>query len=397
MPASESLTEGRAVSVSQPKASPAEVEALVRGFDERIDAALQQAPASKAWTRRALERRGASRCPVHLRELSYDIILRHGDVLADLLADHPDDLVFIDPYEWAIGYQPPGTRDPIEPLRALTEEMAWVDEWGTPWAHAAGGVGATPVGHAIRDWSQLDDYLATGLPEARAYGRLDGAWPSLRLHGPSRFCVGNLSGGLFERLHFVRGMEGALEGFYTAPEETARLLDAITEYQVELIRAWGAMSHLDACLLTDDWGTQQALMISPGMWRAVFAERYRRLCDEAHRQGLLVVFHSCGNVFEIIGDLVDAGVDVIDPLQPEALDLAAVAREYGGSVAFCGGISDQRLGTQTPAEVRDEVRRLIDLLGAPFGNAYVLAPANSLMPEIPVENLVALFEACHDQ
>jgi uroporphyrinogen decarboxylase len=275
--------------------------------------------------------------------------------------------------------------------------MAWVDEWGTPWGHAAGGVGATPVGHAIEDWSQLDDYLATRLPEARAYGRLDGAWPPLRLHGPSRFCVGNLSGGLFERLHFVRGMEGALEGFYTAPGETARLLDAITEYQVELIRAWGAMSHLDACLLTDDWGTQQALMISPGMWRAVFAERYRRLCDEAHRQGLLVVFHSCGNVFEIIGDLIDAGVDVIDPLQPEALDLAAVAREFGGSVAFCGGISDQRLGTQTPAEVRDEVRHLIDLLGAPFGNAYVLAPANSLMPEIPVENLVALFEACHEQ
>ena len=67
------------------------------------------------------------------------------------------------------------------------------------------------------------------------------------------------------------------------------------------------------------------------------------------------------------------------------------------TVAFCGGISDQRLGTQTPAQVRDEVRWLIDTLGAPFDNAYVLAPANSLMPEIPLENLVALFEACHDQ
>ena len=385
------------MSISQPKASLAESETLVRRFEERVDLALQAAAPSKSWTRAALERRGAPRCPVHLRELSYDIILRHGDILADLLVDQPDDLVFIDPYEWAIGYQPPGAAHPVEPLQALTQEMTWVDEWATPWGHAAGGVGATPIGHPLEDWSKLDDYLATSLPDARAFGRLDGAWPSLRLHGPSRFCVGNLSGGLFERLHFVRGMEGAMEGFYTAPAETARLLDAITEYQVELIRGWGAMSHLDACLLTDDWGTQQALMISPDMWRAVFAQRYRRLCDEAHRQGLLVVFHSCGNVFEIIGDLVDAGVDVIDPLQPEAMDLAAVAREYGGSVAFCGGISDQRLGTQTPAGVRDEVRRLIDLLGAPFGNAYVLAPANSLMPETPVENLVALFEACHSQ
>jgi uroporphyrinogen decarboxylase len=138
-------------------------------------------------------------------------------------------------------------------------------------------------------------------------------------------------------------------------------------------------------------------MISPAMWRRIFAGRYRRLCDEAHRSGLLVVFHSCGNVFEIIGDLIEAGVDVIDPLQPEVMDLAAVARDYGGSVAFCGGISDQRLGVQTPEQVRDEVRWLIDTLGAPFDNAYVLAPSNSLMPEIPIENLVALFEACHDQ
>ncbi len=119
------------------------------------------------------------------------------------------------------------------------------------------------------------------------------------------------------------------------------------------------------------------------MWRRIFAQRYRRLCDEAHRSGLLVVFHSCGNVFEIMGDLIDAGIDVIDPLQPEAMDLAVVAREYGGSVGFCGGISDQRLGTQTPSQVRDQIRWLIDTLGAPFGNAYVLAPSNSLMPEIP--------------
>ncbi len=102
-------------------------------------------------------------------------------------------------------------------------------------------------------------------------------------------------------------------------------------------------------------------------------------------------------MFEIIGDLIDVGIDVLDPLQPEAMDLAEVAREYGGSVAFCGGISDQRLGSQTPNQVRDQVRWLIDTLGSPFGNAYVLAPSNSLMPETPVENLVALFEACHEQ
>ena len=385
------------MSVSWPTGSPVDVEALVRRFDDRVNRGLEQAAPSKAWTRSALQRRGAPRCPVHLRELSYDIVLRHGDTLAELLVEYPDDLVFVDPYEWAIGYQAPGAPELIDPLRALTEEADWLDEWGTRWAHAAGGVGARPIDHPIADWSEVDDYLARRLPDAQQPGRLGAAVPVLRAHGPTRFCAGNLSGGLFERLHFLRGMESTLEGFYTAPTETRRLLDAITEYQVELIRAWAALPHLDGVLLTDDWGTQSALMISPAMWRALFAERYRRLCDEAHRSGLLVVFHSCGNVYEIIGGLIEAGVDVIDPLQPEAMDLEAVAREFGGSVAFCGGISDQRLGTQTPGQVRDEVRWLIDTLGAPFDNAYILAPANSLMPEIPVENLVALFEACHDQ
>ena len=377
--------------------SAVEIEALVRRFDERTAAALLQSEPSKVWAGKALARQGAPRCPVHLRELSYDVILRHGEFLAALLSDHPDDLVFVDPYEWAIGYQAPGAGEPIDPLRALTQQSEWVDEWGTRWGHASGGVGATPIGHPLDDWSGLDDYLAHRVPDANAPGRLAGALPLLRAVGPSKYCVGNISGGLFERLHFLRGMESTMADLYTAPGEVERLLDAIADYQVELIRAWAGLPGVDACLLTDDWGTQTALMISPTMWRRIFAQRYRRLCDEAHRSGLLVVFHSCGNVFEIMGDLIDAGIDVIDPLQPEAMDLAVVAREYGGSVGFCGGISDQRLGSQTPSQVRDQIRWLIDTLGAPFGNAYVLAPSNSLMPEIPAENLVALFEACHDQ
>ncbi len=377
--------------------SAAAIETAVRRFDERFDNALRCAPPSKAWVRAALRHQGAPRCPVHLRELSLDVVVRHGDALANLFTEHPDDLVFVEPYDWTIGFQEPGRLEPIDPLRMHTTDAEWTDEWGTRWAHAAGGVGASPVGYPLEDWSGLDDYLARRMPDPHAPGRLDGALTRLRLHGPAQFFVGGTSVGLFERLHFLRGMEMTLEDFYSAPRETERLLDALSDYQVEMIRAWGRLPDVDVCFLGDDWGTETGLMVSPAMWRRFFAARYRRLCDVAHESGLLVLFHSCGNVFGIIGDLIDAGVDVIDPLQPEAMDLAAVAREYGGKVAFCGGISDQRLGAKTPVQVRDEVQRLIDTFGAPFGNAYILAPANSLMPETPLENLVALFEACHDQ
>ena len=88
-------------------------------------------------------------------------------------------------------------------------------------------------------------------------------------------------------------------------------------------------------------------------------------------------------------------MDVVDPVQPGAMDPQEVARRFGGKVAFSGGIDDQRLVSYTPQQLKDEVRRTIDTLGAPFGGAYLVGPANVMTPEIPIENLRALFEACH--
>jgi uroporphyrinogen-III decarboxylase len=78
------------------------------------------------------------------------------------------------------------------------------------------------------------------------------------------------------------------------------------------------------------------------------------------------------------------------------MDLAQVAKDYGGKVAFCGGISDQQLATLSPQQVRDHVRRTIDTLGSRFDNAYLVGPSNVLCPEVPLKNLRALFEACHN-
>ncbi|MBM4091805.1 MAG: hypothetical protein FJ276_20615 [Planctomycetes bacterium] len=363
-------------------------------FNGRFDESHAKAPPSKRWVRRALHRRGAERCPVRLKRMSYDLILRYPDELANLFTQYPDDTVFAQAYEFCLGYRP---LTPMDPLRALTEAAEWTDEWGTVWHHAAGGVGATPARPSLTDWNQLDDYLARQMPDPREPGRLDAVLPALKRHGENRYFAGMTHFLLFERLHAVRGMEAVFEDFYTNPESLDRLLGALTDYYLDIIRGWARWEQVDAVFVTEDWGTQRALMISPELWRKFFAARYRRICDEAHRFGLDVVFHSCGNVMAIVGDLIDAGVDVLDPVQPDALDLKALAREYGGKVAFSGGISDQRLARQTPAQVKDEIRATIDLLGTAFGNAYLVAPSNMLTPEIPLENIVAMFEACHEQ
>jgi uroporphyrinogen decarboxylase len=367
--------------------------ATLARFGQRFDDAIAAAPPSKTWVRRALQRRGAGRCPVRLKRLSHDLILRYPDELADLFAQYPDDAVFAQSYEFSLGYRP---VTPIDPVRALTEDAQWTDEWGTRWGHAAGGVGATPIGVALEDWSRLDDYIARRIPDPREPGRLDGARPAVDRHGHDRYFGGQTHLLLYERLHALRGMENTFEDFYANPQQVDRLLGALTDYYLDIVRAWARPGDVDAVFMSDDWGTQLALMISPEMWRRFFAARYRRICDEAHRLGMDVVFHSCGNVMAIVGDLIDAGVDVLDPIQPEAMDLAALAGEYGGRVALSGGISDQRLARWSPTQVRDEIRAAIDLLGSAFDNAYLVGPSNVMTPEIPLENIVAMFEACHE-
>jgi uroporphyrinogen decarboxylase len=190
-------------------------------------------------------------------------------------------------------------------------------------------------------------------------------------------------------------MDKTFTDFPLYPDQSARLLDALTDYMVELVRRWGKLEGVEGILMTDDWGTQLSPMISPAMWRKFFAANYRRVFDEIHRAGKLVMFHSCGNILPLIGDLIDVGVDILDPIQPEAMDIVEVAKRFGGKVTFCGGISDQQIARMTPRQVKDNVRRTIDVLGAPFGNAYLVAPSNSLTPEIPFENLQALFEAAY--
>jgi uroporphyrinogen decarboxylase len=373
-----------------------EMENIVARFKERVDAAQLASPANKERVRKALRREGAGRCLTRMNRLSTDVIVRYGHALADLLCQFPDDVVFAVPYEFALGYQPPNLPGRLSNVEALMQEMEWVDEWGIGWKHAADGVGANPVSHPLKDWSQLDDYLRNQMPDPHEPGRLAAALPTLAKHSSSKYCVGVLNLTLSERLFALRGMEHVFEDFYTHEREIGRLCEALTEYAIGWISDWGK-TDISAIFLGDDWGSQEALMISPAMWRRHFKEHYRRIFAEVHRWGKDVLFHSCGNIASIIPDLIEVGVDVLDPLQPGPLNLAEVARQFGGKVAFSGGIDDQRLESYTPQEVKDMVRRAIDTLGRPFGNSYLIAAANSILPSVPLENLQAMFEACHEQ
>jgi len=373
-----------------------EMEARIRRFEERVNAAQIANPPSKERVKQALRRKGDGRCPVRLKRLSFDVILRYGDALADLFCDYPDDVVAMIPYDITIGYQPPEKTPSINTVEALMRDMEWTDEWGTRWGHAFAGVGATPVDHPIKDWSMLDAYLRDSVPDPNAPGRLESVEGTLAVHGTDKYCFGIIHLALFERFHALRGMENTFMDFCVNERESGRLLDALEEYLITLIRRWGALGA-DGVFMTDDWGSQNGLMISPELWRTLFKPRYARVFDEIHRLGMDAIFHSCGNVTAIVGDLVDIGLDMLDPVQPGAMDVEQIAREFGGKVAFCGAVDVQNLlASGSPRQVKDEVRRVAGVLGKPFGGGLLLGPANVMTPDIPFENLVALFEAARE-
>ncbi len=194
----------------------------------------------------------------------------------------------------------------------------------------------------------------------------------------------------------LMGMQEYLEKMYTHPEVIHALNKKVADFYWELCLEFfdNCGDLIDIFFFGDDFGTQEALFISPDMWREYFKPVLKRFSDLGHDYGMKTMFHSCGSVWSIIPDLVDIGMDAVNPVQPNAkgMDLARLKRDFGRYICFHGAIDHQHiLPFGTVEEVRREVRRVIDIL-AP-GGGFCLAPSHDLMlAEFPSENVIAMYD-----
>ena len=201
----------------------------------------------------------------------------------------------------------------------------------------------------------------------------------------------HLGGQLFETAWRLRGFENFMVDMIQRSELANYLLDQLTTMLIENALILGR-AGVDILLLDDDVAMPNRLMVGPSTWREYFKPRMARAINIAREESpeLLVFYHSDGNFTELIPDLVDIGVNVINPVQPDCMDAAATKREFGDRLALWGTVGDARLWDWgTPEEVRAEVRRCIDTLG-PEG--LVLAPAYDI-DFSPFDNIVAFIEA----
>ncbi|MEW6357090.1 MAG: uroporphyrinogen decarboxylase family protein [Planctomycetota bacterium] len=198
-------------------------------------------------------------------------------------------------------------------------------------------------------------------------------------------------GDLLERAGFMRGLDHILMDLYVNPAFVEDLLDALTDSILKNIEAI-CKYDVDGLFLSDDYGLQHGPMMSPEMWDRFLQPRVAKIFAEMKSHGKAAILHSCGNVRAFIPGLIEAGLDVLHPIQPEAMDIYELKETFGDRLCLYGGVRTQTtLPHGTPAEVKEEVRRVAERMSK--GGGFVLGPGITLQHDIPLENLLAFIEA----
>ncbi|HEY3379411.1 MAG TPA: uroporphyrinogen decarboxylase family protein [Armatimonadota bacterium] len=207
--------------------------------------------------------------------------------------------------------------------------------------------------------------------------------------------LGGTWGCFFHNVADFFGMENYFMKMYTDPEVVHAVTRRVVDFYLATNRRlFSEESDLvDAFFFGNDFGTQEDLLISPELFKEFVLPYFKELIALAKSFGKPTQLHSCGAIAKVIPWLIDAGMDALHPLQAKAkgMDAVSLARDFKGKIVFVGGVDTQELLWRgTPQQVKDEVARLRDI----FGERWIISPSHEvLMPEVPVENIVALCEA----
>jgi uroporphyrinogen decarboxylase len=271
------------------------------------------------------------------------------------------------------------------------------DDWGV--AHEKGSEDArhmTRMHHPMRKFNSLSEFKEFPYPQFQSadYSHLSDEIDELHGRGLAAFYT--ISDLIWEIAWYLRGMEDLMMDMMVQDDKACYILDKVTE--IACVRAEKyAKSGIDILHTGDDIGTQESLMISVDLWRSWIKPRFKKIIRTAKNQNpeIIISYHSCGFIEPFIEDLIEIGVDVLNPVQSECMDFKHIHDKYGDRLSFWGTI-----GTQTTMpfgsadEVRQEVLKNLDIAGSKGG--LLCSPTHLLEPEVPWENIEAYANACMD-
>jgi len=263
------------------------------------------------------------------------------------------------------------------------------DEWGVRRTLNATRMQSRIVYHPLRGRESLDGY---DFPDPEAPGRFDAAEMLVRNWG-GRYAVSASWGGdsFFCQAWYLRGFRDLILDMHSNRGFAERLLDELQKFFLAVGKRLAEMG-VDIVCIADDIAMQRGMIFSPHLWRRYFKPRMRTIVQTLKRRGVHILFHSDGDCSAIIPDLLEIGVDILNPVQPECMDPAEVKRVYGERLVLSGTISIQKtLPEGTPEDVRDEVVKRMETCGR--GGGLIISPSNQVLLDTSVENFLAVYEA----
>jgi uroporphyrinogen decarboxylase len=298
-----------------------------------------------------------------------DLLVR--DAGGTVIGKMPQGALFIDQCYWPLSG--PDGLDNYEPLPEKMRQVTWNAIASPPW-------GPPPTDERLEEI----------------------ACAARRLHNETEYAVSLAVGcNLFEGCQFLFGMENVYLYLGSEKRKLARFLDRLTELHLETLSRIlpKVRGSVDILVVGDDLGMQSGPQMSRATYREMFLPRHKRIYNYARDlSGAHIFMHCCGGVYPLIPDLIEAGVEILNPVQTGARNMEAerLKREFGRDLTFWGGGCDTQglLASGTPEQVREDVRRRLGIFMP--GGGYVWNQIHNVMSDVPPENVVAMLEAAYE-
>jgi uroporphyrinogen decarboxylase len=294
--------------------------------------------------------------------------------------------------------------EPGEELTPLNdEESQFVDAWGTVFLSGPGYV--HPVGPPLVEVDSIDALRDYPWPKPEQFGKVEGLKAQAEhLYNETDYAIAlrrpGIRGGLLDQGSNLRGMEQFMMDLALMPDYAQALMEilAVIYCDVYALALKEVGPYIQIVEAQDDLGAQLQPLISPATWRQVIKPSQKLIFDTVHRLApqAKIVFHTDGNVYSLIPDFIEIGVDVLNPIQPSArqMDSFELKKAFGDRISFHGAMDVQTVLNQDEATVRADVRKRIRALGP--GGGFILAPCNHIQHDIPPENVVAMYQEARE-
>ncbi len=272
-------------------------------------------------------------------------------------------------------------------------ENSYTDEWGVGWEAVeyttpyGTGKYTEVVGHPLANDTAINSYQSPDPTRKKLYTEAEKV---IENYKDEYFIVGVTVTTIFESAWALRGLEQLLQDFVLNPDLAQKILDIPYNYHLTAAKNL-VKKGVDMIWLGDDVGTQEGMMISPEMWRKFLKPRMANIIAELKdiNPEVKVAYHSDGCIFPIIPDLIEIGLDVLNPVQPKAMNPAKLAKEYGDKLCFWGSIDEQEtLPYGGPEEVKEEVVTRLKTIGR--GGGLIIGPTHHVQLDTPLENFWAM-------